>query len=468
MMLYHNYRKVLRINGGLFLLMLLFINCSSAQKENKQEEATQVSTEATIEKGKVTEVTVRSNASESYALYVPSSYSKEKKYAVVFFFDPHAAGDLPLNKYKALAEKYNIIMAGSNNSKNGLAFESVLPAAQRMIQQVKQDLSIDERMVFTGGFSGGSRVASSVAMMDQSVKGVIGCSAGFQVQEDALPFIFAGVTANEDMNYLEMQELELQLDKHKGEHVLIEGNGKHEWPDTIAMKDALRFMLFRTLKKDVSREWIDELKKDHELLCNQPSAGSRYSCDKLLYRYLDGIDEAGEDAKTEMATLEKKPEIIKDKQQLLDDIALEKKLQQSYSQALLSQPLDWWATASRKLSEGKAETKSIDMSHRILNYLSLQCYMIVNQAMKQGDAKATSHFLTVYSMVDPKNPEWAYLSAVVFAMSGDNEQALKSLQVASNLGFNDPNRINSETAFTKIISDPRFKAAYDKISSNKK
>src|SRR3954454_4795782 len=63
-------------------------------------------------------VTCKTDAAQSYALYVPSKGNKEAL-PIIYFFDPHADGALPLNKYKALAEHCNFILVASNNSKNG-------------------------------------------------------------------------------------------------------------------------------------------------------------------------------------------------------------------------------------------------------------------------------------------------------------------------------------------------------------
>ena len=48
-------------------------------------------------------ITCKNNASQSYALYIPSIINKHLL-PVIYFFDPHADGSLPLIKYKSLAK----------------------------------------------------------------------------------------------------------------------------------------------------------------------------------------------------------------------------------------------------------------------------------------------------------------------------------------------------------------------------
>ena len=56
---------------------------------------------------------------QTYALYLPSSYTPTKKWPIVYAFDPSARGDRPIDTLKAAAEKYGYIVAASNNSRNG-------------------------------------------------------------------------------------------------------------------------------------------------------------------------------------------------------------------------------------------------------------------------------------------------------------------------------------------------------------
>src|SRR5689334_1634716 len=68
--------------------------------------------------GKILSVTCRTDAAQSYALYIPIRGNKVAL-PIIYCFDPHGDGALPLKKYKALAEAYGFMLAGSNNSKNG-------------------------------------------------------------------------------------------------------------------------------------------------------------------------------------------------------------------------------------------------------------------------------------------------------------------------------------------------------------
>lgn len=87
-----------------------------------------------LPKGIVIEkVTCEANSSQSYSLYLPSTYTPQKKWPVIYAFDPDARGDLPVNLFKEAAEKYGYIIAGSNNSQNGMQTVTFQTAVSALI-----------------------------------------------------------------------------------------------------------------------------------------------------------------------------------------------------------------------------------------------------------------------------------------------------------------------------------------------
>src|SRR5882724_4583455 len=67
----------------------------------------------------IAKVQCRDDASQSYALYLPSAYTPDREWPVIFAFDPGGRGLNPVERYRGAAEKYGYIVAGSNNSRNG-------------------------------------------------------------------------------------------------------------------------------------------------------------------------------------------------------------------------------------------------------------------------------------------------------------------------------------------------------------
>src|SRR5690349_8767564 len=104
-----------------------------------------------------------SDASESYALYLPSNYTPDRKWPILYAFDPGARGRVPVERFKEAAEKYGWIVVGSNNSRNG-PWDVAVNAWNAMQKDTHQRLAIDDKRLYATGFSGGARVAIRVAI----------------------------------------------------------------------------------------------------------------------------------------------------------------------------------------------------------------------------------------------------------------------------------------------------------------
>ena len=184
--------------------------------------------------------------SQTYALYVPSGYSHERTWSLLFAFHPAARGRLMVEKYRAAAEQYGFIIAASNNSRNGPTAVSVA-AAQAMSVDVGRRFSIDPRRVYLTGMSGGARVAMGIALAGNNIAGVIASSAGFPDSQPRanVPFAVFGTAGSEDFNYIEMRLLDRKL---SSPHFLAVFQGGHTLPPDDIAFDALEWMELQAMQ----------------------------------------------------------------------------------------------------------------------------------------------------------------------------------------------------------------------------
>ena len=175
----------------------------------------------------------------SYALYIPVRGNKEQL-PIVYFFDPHGSGSLPLNKYKTLADHYGFILVGSNDSKNGNDWGITDRIWKSIWADTKTRLKINAARVYTCGFSGGAKVASYVAIQYPDIKGVIVGGAGLPdgVSAGDFPFSFTELVGQGDMNMTDLIQLNQEMDKTRTRHRLLLFDGKHEWAPEKIMNTA--------------------------------------------------------------------------------------------------------------------------------------------------------------------------------------------------------------------------------------
>lgn len=195
----------------------------------------------------VDEVKCKADESQTYALYLPSGYTPDRKWSVILAFDPRGRGRAPVVQFQQAAEKYGYIVAGSNNSRNGPANVSQ-KAAKALMDDVQARFSIDPRRMYAAGQSGGARFAMDLAIGTKVFAGLIASSAGFSHpagNDVSLPFVVFGTAGTEDFNYLEMRTLDRQI---TSPHRVRIFKGDHTWlPPDLAV-EALEWMEIQAMK----------------------------------------------------------------------------------------------------------------------------------------------------------------------------------------------------------------------------
>ena len=191
-------------------------------------------------------VTCLGDASQTYALYLPSTYSPDRTWPVLMAFHPSARGRAMVEKYQAAAEQYGYIVAGSNTSRNG-PWSVSAAAVRAMSLDLGQAIRDRRAASLSDGMSGGARVAMQVALGSNTIAGVIASSAGFPDSQtrESVPFAVYGTAGNEDFNYIEMRMLDRAL---TSPHRLAIFSGGHTLPTDAVALDAIEWMELQAMK----------------------------------------------------------------------------------------------------------------------------------------------------------------------------------------------------------------------------
>jgi hypothetical protein len=186
---------------------------------------------------------------QTYALYLPATYSPDRAWSLVLAFHPAADGPRIVETFRAGAEQLGYIVAASNNARNG-PHEISAAAAQAMGADVSRRFAIDARRVYVAGFSGGGRVALGLALANPSIAGVIASSAGFPDSQPRaeLPFAVYSTAGVEDFNYLEMRLLDREL---RSPHFLSVFAGGHVLPPQDVATEALEWLEIQAMRSGV-------------------------------------------------------------------------------------------------------------------------------------------------------------------------------------------------------------------------
>jgi predicted esterase len=180
-------------------------------------------------------VEVAGHPGQSYAMFVPSTYTAARAWPILYCLDPGGRGRAAVEPFAAAAEKAGFLVAGSNNSRNGPLAPSV-EAIRLMLEHTHQTYSIDDSRVYVAGLSGGARLALGWASQNSNIAGVVASSAGFSGSlPKQISFRIFLTTGVDDFNHDELYRLSRELARRNVPHRYVEFEGGHEWlPPSLA------------------------------------------------------------------------------------------------------------------------------------------------------------------------------------------------------------------------------------------
>lgn len=465
------------------LILVLFItNCdgnhSEPVKDNMTDSnATSINSSVpdTFQTGKViSPVFCKSDAAESYALYIPA-LKRNETLPVIYFFDPHGAGELPLNKYKKLADKYGFILIGSNNSKNGNDWPAEEKTWNNIFYDTQGRLKINADRIYICGFSGGAKVAIYTGMNHSLIKGVIANGAGLPgiANGSAFKFSFTAITGYGDMNMTDLVAINAGLDKTNNRHRIIFFNGKHEWAPENTMSiafaglqfDAMRERLMQVNDTLVNEYDSDSKKRISDHLRTNDLIKAEAEC-LLSINLLGGLSEKTNWFKEKALAIGKNPAYQQQKQAEESLLATEQNLKMGYEQQFQQGDMNYWKrTITDIQTNAKAKTATGAMYQRLQAYLSLAFYSISNQLINANRNSDAAHFVELYKMDDAANSEAWYFSAILNARNNDAAATERDLLKAVGTGFTDVKRILQQPEFKKLSID--ISAITKKIKNEK-
>lgn len=445
--------------SGLVLLLVSFSCVSGQQNRDHEFENTKVYPKVKC----VADTTV------SYALFLPPDYTKEKPCPILFLFDPHGDGLLPVNLFNAEAAKNGFIIAGSNNSKNGMPIEQTTSIYNTMLADLDSRFKIEKKAIYVCGFSGGSRVAGAVSITEGGVAGVVGCGAGLPDinQSPVQPFSYLAVVGNQDFNYSEILQLDESLESAGYQHHLLVFEGIHQWPPKEMIPDIFTWLRFDAMRQKAipaERAEINSFIEKNDKIAGTLALKGQLASQQEMYikmlHYLQGLTDVAP-LQSEIKRLSAEKEVIEYKIQQKQLLELERNLQQKYASEFQSQSLAWWTKEAAQLHSQTEKTQNPGTKlvyQRVLGFLSMNSYMYSGNALKQGDLVVAERFIEIYRLVDPPNAEHRYMAAKVAARKQNPDEVFNALDQAFALGFKDINRLKADADFKPYLEDVRFKS----------
>jgi dienelactone hydrolase len=432
-----------------------------------------------LPKGEIVErVAVGADASQSYALYLPKSYTPERKWPILYAFEPMGRGKLPVGIFQEAAEKYGYIVVGSDNSRNGLDGADLSKILSALWGDTHQRFSIDERRVYTTGFSGGARVAVSLAASCRCVAGVIGNGAGFpsQLKPAAdLPFIYFNAIGIDDYNFSEINALQKSLAEVKLTHRIEKFDGAHQWLTEAVAEEALAWMQLHAIKRGILAEdekFLEEYfqsrvaRAAESLAKKQPlESFSAYTAVAADFSGIKDIAQISREIESQRRSDELRKAMREEGRQIAMQakhaafiLSLGAKLMSAEEKITVLPELRNYLAYLQKDAGEKVDGSERRIARRALGQVFAQAYeagLFTFERAKKYDLALINYELA--NEINPQSPRVPYDRARVYALSGQMKKALEFLEKAAGLGFKNWPEMEAEKAFEKLRQEERFR-----------
>ena len=425
------------------------------------------------------------NSTETYTLYLPTGFKQNELSSIVFIFDPGARGKIGIYPFIEAAEKYNYILVCSNDSSNG-TFEDNFNTINRLFSTVFDSYNIDENRIYTAGFSGGSRLATAVAVLTKQIEGVIACGAGFSPNNSHTPmskenFSYVGLVGDRDMNYQEMFEVMDWLNNFQIDNEIFTYDGDHSWPPSEQIVRAFEWLEIQAYKKRIKR-------KDENLL--NESFKNNYKTAKLLesnnqfehsvweyerikrnysrYYKLDSIN-------LKIKRL-KESSIYKDETKIRliikeDEAKIRKIFADRFRKELAAKKnpsnYKWWIKELEKFNDNYLKSTDYQyekMGERIRYALYAMAVETATIQLRENNIKKALYCHGLVAILIPERPYPYYLLAKDYALLNEDEKVFENLEIAISKGLTNKDLLLKTEEFMKYRKIERFELLLGSIN----
>jgi len=418
--------------------------------------------------------------SQSYALYLPSQYSPDRRWPIIYAFDPSAHGRTPVELYQKVAEKYGYILVGSNNSENGPAAPA-MAAAQAVWLDTHRRFSIDKDRVYTTGLSGGARFATSFALYCHScaIAGVIAQCAGYpaEISDEAKDqFLYYVAVGDFDFNLPELLELRRRkAEQAPGLKVKVY-SGQHEWAPPGVFEDAVEWLELKAIQAGTRQadaqfvhRLLEQTKREASEAQEKGQTLDQFYALRSLVVDFKGIEgSSAPDFEKSLASLTASSALKEARKGEQHEMDRQRFLTEAASGALLR-----LATASREEQiQLKRQVASVllrlwrrsnsagsdrALFTRAFNQLWIQGIEQGQEELRQQHFSQAEVYFELMGEAVPDRP-WPFLMlAEVRVRAGNNQGAIRALELAVQHGLKDPGSISQNPELQPLSSDPAFR-----------
>ncbi len=441
----------------------------------------ETSRDADLPRGKIVDpVAALEEPGETYALYLPSGYTPERKWPILFVLDPRGRGRMAAELFRDGAERFGYVLLSSNSTRSdsGPGEDPNPRAMQALLRDAASRFAADGRRVYLAGFSGTARYAWSVGYgLKGRVAGVIGCGGalpGPLEQWGDVEFAFFGAAGETDFNHREMRWLDDALDRAATPHRFEFFAGGHQWATPEVLGEALAWMEIRAIQagtRTPESELIDEIYAAGAAAAAALEDGGAFHAAfrrwSQLARDFDGLRDTTR-ARKAAARLGELPRVVRDGAAIRAatdrEIAYRALLDAGLSRIETLHPVPPARVMISQLKipqlKKRAEGDSIEArsARRQLESAFVHTvFYLPRRLLAAGQVERATLSLLVASDIKPDYWRPWYSLAAAYARAGRKSKAVGALERAVAAGYTDRERIENDGDLEAIRREPGYR-----------
>jgi hypothetical protein len=403
--------------NSLFRYVLLFLLILTDRSGFGQSQGTMSAKTTVIDQT----VACKLHPEHTYQVFVPSVDPDFKQLPLLVAIDPHGNGKLAVAGLKEAAQKYQMVVVGSNLIRNNDT--TYIREIDELIADVKNRFPVGN-ILFIGGFSGGARMSLDYATK-HPVNGVIACGAlAKPVEINLLNCRVMCIIGMDDFNFIEAAPFITDPASIPSNLSIEMIKGAHNWPEKELLKLASGQLLLSVAppgnlveKRKIVKEYVDQQKKRIDslvrineslqaaLVSHNMMSSSVFEREGSFFGLFDNLMQ-NENSQRQVG-------------RLAQSFQMETKIREEYMNALFQKDPAWWSHEievldSKIISEKEIYTQMV--YQRVKSFLGIICYSFCQHFEEDKNAQKLEQVLSVYRLVEPHNSEMLRFSKVLDQM----------------------------------------------------
>lgn len=426
---------------------------------------------------------------QAYALYLPSTYTPDRRWPILYAFDARENGRRVAELFQPAAEAHGWIVVSSWNTASDGPMAPNFTAMHALWADTHARFAIDDARVYAAGYSGTVRFACILALTAPgTIAGIIGAGAGFPFGSPPKkdnPFAFFGTVGDRDFNYYEMNDLDAAMGALGLPHRIEHFSGLHDWPPADLALKAVAWMELQAMKTGkrekspalVEAEWARDRERARAQAAAHP-ADALHTWSAMAADYA-GLRDVAE-AEREAAALAASPACQRELRERGQRDRRDKDLL-ARAPAILarSNPDNEPVTAAQlaaelKIPELKKRAASADLEEslaakRILNtYAGQTLFYLPQSYLEKKEYDRAVFMLSIGAELFPDDPGVWVEIASIHARKGKpgHKKALEALHTAVDKGLSDPAELDRE-GFAGLRQDEEFQRILVQVAGRK-